>query len=451
VWDNQSLLNEQFPWFMPEADQPSPPDADVAIAAHNLSKRFQVYAKPIDRVKQALFGREADNTYYDAIWALKSLNFEVKRGETFGIIGSNGSGKSTLLSILCSTIAPTGGRFSVHGKVAALLELGAGFDPLFTGRENVYLNGTLWGLSREQIDARFEQIAAFADIGEFIDRPVKTYSSGMTVRLAFAIAAHVDAQILIIDEALAVGDALFTQKCMRYLRKFKESGTLLFVSHELGSVINLCDRALWIEKGEQRMLGDSRSVCEAYIAHLFKSQQPQAASAEQQSPAARSDTSEQNFDLPPSRSDHDYESGQARITSVSVIDKSGKVLQTATGGDLLTLVVKAQTSQPMFSPLIGFFLKDALGQNLFGDNTSESTLGRPMNLQAGEQFTTRFTFELPTLVAGDYTFCVAFAEGSRNEFLQHHWVHDALVLKVHGVASHRGLVGIPVQVEMNLK
>jgi len=181
--------------------------------------------------------------------ALNDVSFEVSRGETVGIIGRNGAGKSTLLQIVCGTLKPTSGFIETHGRIAAMLELGAGFNPEFSGRENIFLNGYIVGLTRQQIEARYDAICGFADIGEFIEQPIKTYSAGMAVRLAFAVMAHVDAQILVIDEALAVGDARFVQKCMRFLREFKERGTLLFVSHDTIAVSSLCDRAIWLDAG----------------------------------------------------------------------------------------------------------------------------------------------------------------------------------------------------------
>ena len=201
------------------------------------------------------------------------ISFDVRTGETVGIIGRNGSGKSTLLQILCGTLVPTAGAVSTRGRIAAMLELGAGFDPEFTGRENVLLNAELLGLTPRQIESRYASICEFADIGDFIEHPVKTYSSGMQVRLAFAVMAHVDADILVIDEALAVGDALFTQKCMRFLRAFKQRGTLLFVTHDTTAVLSLCDRTIWLDRGRIQMDGTSKEVCEAYLQFLFESVQ----------------------------------------------------------------------------------------------------------------------------------------------------------------------------------
>jgi len=212
--------------------------SDIAIRATDLSKVYQIYGSPKDRLKQAVMSRvrrlmgRPQKQYFREFTALKRASFEIRKGETVGIIGRNGSGKSTLLQIVCGTLYPSDGQVEVNGRVAALLELGSGFNPEFTGRENVYMNGAILGLTEAQIDAKYAAIVAFADIGNFIDQPVKTYSSGMMVRLAFAVIAHVDADILVVDEALSVGDAFFVQKCMRFLRNFMKTGTILFVSHD---------------------------------------------------------------------------------------------------------------------------------------------------------------------------------------------------------------------------
>ncbi|HHQ4708182.1 TPA: ABC transporter ATP-binding protein, partial [Aeromonas veronii] len=223
--------------------------SDIAIKVENLSKCYEVYDTPRDRLKQFIFPRmqsvvrivERQN-YFREFWALRNVNFEVKKGETVGIIGCNGSGKSTLLQMICGTLNPTSGSINTKGRIAALLELGSGFNPEFTGRENVYLNGAVLGLSNKEIDERFDDIADFADIGEFIERPVKTYSSGMTVRLAFAVQAMVDPDILVVDEALAVGDEKFQRKCFARLEELKSKGSsILFVSHSSASIVELCD------------------------------------------------------------------------------------------------------------------------------------------------------------------------------------------------------------------
>ena len=249
---------------------------DIAISVKNLSKCYQIYDTPRDRLKQFAaprlqrLSRRTPKQYFREFWAVKDVSFEIKKGETVGIIGRNGSGKSTLLQMICGTLNPSSGSIQTNGRIAALLELGSGFNPEFTGRENVYMNAGILGLSKEEIDARFEKIIEFADIGDFIEQPVKTYSSGMYVRLAFAVIVNVDAEILVIDEALAVGDAVFSQKCMRFLRKFKEHGTLIFVSHDTASVINLCERAIWLHSGQIRQLGESKAISEAYLHYTLQ-------------------------------------------------------------------------------------------------------------------------------------------------------------------------------------
>jgi lipopolysaccharide transport system ATP-binding protein len=250
---------------------------NIAIRIENLSKCYQIYGNPRDRLKQFVVPRlqrmagQTPTQYFREFWALKDISFEIKKGETVGIIGRNGSGKSTLLQLICGTLSPTGGSVATNGRIAALLELGSGFNPEFTGRENVYMNAAILGLSKEEVDERFDDIAAFADIGEFIEQPVKTYSSGMMVRLAFAVAVHVDADILIVDEALAVGDAFFQVKCMSRIKHIVESGTtILFVSHDINSVKAMCKRTLWLDQGSECAYGETADVARAYAQDWIK-------------------------------------------------------------------------------------------------------------------------------------------------------------------------------------
>lgn len=246
---------------------------DVSISVKGLSKCYEIYSNPRDRLKQfvlpmlqRLAGRRFKQ-YFREFWALKELSFEIRKGETVGIIGSNGAGKSTLLQILCGTLTPSDGEVQISGRVAALLELGAGFSAEFTGRENVYLNAGVLGLTNQEIESRFKKIIEFADIGDFLDRPVKTYSSGMYVRLAFSVVIHVDADILIVDEALAVGDIAFQAKCMMALRGLMDAGvTVLFVSHDISSVRNLCKKVLWLDGGKLKAMGDPEITIGKYIA-----------------------------------------------------------------------------------------------------------------------------------------------------------------------------------------
>ena len=250
--------------------------SEIAIKVENLSKCYQIYAQPRDRLKQFVLPRlqriagKSPKQYFREFWALKDVSFEVKKGETVGIIGRNGSGKSTLLQMICGTLNPTGGTIQTNGRTAALLELGSGFNPEFTGRENVYLNGAVLGLTNDEIDNRFDDIASFADIGDFIEQPVKTYSSGMVVRLAFAVAVNVDPQILVVDEALSVGDELFQRKCYSRIETIKDKGaTIIFVSHSASIINQLCDEAILINHGKILLRGAPRSITKKYHQLLF--------------------------------------------------------------------------------------------------------------------------------------------------------------------------------------
>ncbi|ABO56202.1 ABC transporter ATP-binding protein [Azospira oryzae] len=250
--------------------------SEIAIKVENLSKCYQVYEQPRDRLKQFTLPRlqtalgQRPKQYFREFWALRDVSFEVKRGETVGIIGRNGSGKSTLLQMICGTLNPTGGSIQAQGRIAALLELGSGFNPEFTGRENVYLNAAVLGLSSAEIDRRFDEIVAFADIGDFINQPVKTFSSGMMVRLAFSVAINVEPQILVVDEALSVGDELFQRKCFSRIEAMRKAGvTILFVSHSGGTVVELCDRAVLLDSGELLAMGRPKQIVGRYQKLLY--------------------------------------------------------------------------------------------------------------------------------------------------------------------------------------
>src|SRR5689334_10087247 len=250
--------------------------SNIVIQVKDLSKCYHIYSRPQDRLKQSVMPRlqqlvgRTPNRYFREFWALREVSFEVNKGETIGVIGRNGSGKSTLLQLICGTLTPTSGTVTTKGRIAALLELGSGFNPEFSGRENVYLNGAILGLSKEEVDSRFHDIAGFADIGEFIEQPVKMYSSGMIVRLAFAVQAMVDPDILVVDEALAVGDEKFQRKCFARIEELKNHGTsILFVSHSGPQIVELCDKALLLEQGERLMFNQPLQVVRAYQKMIY--------------------------------------------------------------------------------------------------------------------------------------------------------------------------------------
>jgi lipopolysaccharide transport system ATP-binding protein len=435
--------------------------SDIAIKVDNLSKCYQIYDRPRDRLFQMLM--RGYRQYYREFWALKDVSFEIKKGETVGIIGRNGSGKSTLLQMVCGTLSPTSGSIQTYGRIAALLELGSGFNPEFTGRENVYMNASVLGLSHEEIDARFNDIASFADIGDFIEQPVKTYSSGMMVRLAFAVIAHVDADILVIDEALSVGDAFFTQKCMRFLRRFMENGTVLFVSHDTGAVINLCQKAIWLESGIAKSQGEPKEIAQLYLAEIYESQQGKSAltidkSLDHNNILATPQLRDMRLDYINStkyRNDIElfkfnpdsagFGKGGGSITSVQFLDDTGRALAWVVGGEEITLKISCTANIDLFNPIIGFFVKDRLGQTLFGDNTYNFSQQVPLFIPLGEAFEAIFKFVMPILPMGDYSMTVALAEGTQQDHVQHHWIYEALLLKSHSSSVSTGLVGVPMR------
>jgi lipopolysaccharide transport system ATP-binding protein len=440
------------------SEHTTPDSSEYAIEVNGLSKCYQIYDKPSDRLKQMLMrGRKQ---YYKEFWALKDVSFKIKKGETVGIIGRNGSGKSTLLQMICGTLNPTGGEVKVNGRVAALLELGAGFNPEFSGVENVYMAASLYGLSKEEVDQRFDAIATFADIGDHIHQPVKTYSSGMYVRLAFAVIAHVDAEILVVDEALAVGDAFFTQKCMLFLRNFMKCGTVLFVSHDTSSVRSLCSHAIWLEKGRVIESGTPKDVCERYLEAFFEANQgkhtersPRLERRTVERPAPRDQRQDfinksnlrndiQVFRFVPDAAS--FGKRLAEIVDVGFFDSDRRPLTWIVGGEEVILRISAVVHAPLSSVIIGFHVKDRLGQTLFGDNTYISYLDNPFACEAGEELAAEFHFQMPRLSPGDYSVSTAIADGTQSEHIQHHWIHDALFFRSESSSVAAGMVGIPM-------
>lgn len=446
--------------------------SEPAIRVDALSKAYHIYNKPHERFLQLINWRARQ--YFSEFWALRDVSLEVKKGETVGIVGKNGSGKSTLLQIICGTLSQTSGQVQSNGKIAALLELGSGFNPEFTGRENVLMYASILGLSEELIAERYDDIVAFADIGEFLDQPVKTYSSGMVVRLAFGVIVHVDADILIIDEALAVGDIFFVQKCMRFLNEFKKHGTLLFVSHDSSAVVNFCDKAIWLDKGRIELTGSAKEVTERYLETLYTGQNSgendlssdvmeafAKAKDKAGSPSEKKDARSEFINLTQYRNDlelfdfkedgQSFGSRRAEIIGVKLMDESLSALSWAVGGELVTLQIVCFARQRLYKPIVGFHFKNRLGQRLFGDNTYLSFRNDEFSIAAGDSFTATFTFLMPRLEPGDYAFDVALADGVQENHEMLHWMYDALVLVSHSSSVVSGLVGIPmIAIDMTL-
>jgi homopolymeric O-antigen transport system ATP-binding protein len=479
-------------------------DDQTVISVQNVSKSYEIWSSPtvrlthsfvrfLDKIKKVLPRKAAvsiERRLEDAFrkhHALHDISFDVKKGESWGVIGYNGSGKTTLLKIISGNLRPSGGRVEVLGKVA-ILDYSAGLNGEFTGRENIYLKAAMHGLTRKQIKERFQSIVDFADIGEFIEQPVKIYSSGMVARLGFAIMAHIDADILITDEALAVGDALFVQKSMRFLRSFLKKGTFIFVSHSINDIVSLCRNAIWIDNGEMKAIGSASEVADAYLASV-EMRQAAAKAIENSEEAAPEENEEaenetrrdmkyvvqpklaeltnaraakvvrdprlEYLNRSPWRNDikipefdierEGFGIGGARFGDVRFEDENGAVLNWVIGAELTHLKVELVAERNLLSPIVGFQMKDRLGQTLFADNTSVVTVEEPFSVQAGDAFRVTFVFQMPLLPVGEYVLRVAIADGAESDAVMIKCIDDALVLNSITSGARHGLVGVPMQ------
>lgn len=409
--------------------------SDFAIKVENLSKCYHIYDQPQDRLWQMLMrGRKQ---FYREFWALKDVSFEVKKGETFGIVGRNGSGKSTLLQMICGTLNPTSGTIQTNGRIAALLELGSGFNPEFTGRENVYLNASVLGLSRKEIDERFDKIIEFADIGDFIEQPIKTYSSGMVVRLAFAVIAHVDADILVIDEALAVGDVIFTQKCMRFIRDFKKNGTLLLVSHDQNAVANLCDAVLWLVTGSMKEIGATAEVLTKYHSdNIAKVQSAIETISDKELNTINKQIYQSNAKYLAVKANnkfspntHSVGQGKAEIIGAAFTNNFDDVVEVFEGGELVRLCLLINIKEDISGLLVGFTIKDRLGQKIIEENNSTFVKSKSILVKKKTRVIVSFEFKMPLLRFGKYSVDLAVAEGNQDNHIQQMWLYDAIQIE----------------------
>lgn len=393
-----------------EPDENASRMRDVVIDVQGISKCYQIYSAPRDRLKQFLLPRVrrvlgmAATSYYREFWAVSDVSFQVERGEAVGIIGRNGSGKSTLLQMICGTLAPTGGRIDVDGRVAALLELGSGFNPEFTGRENVFLNGAVFGLSREEIDARMLDILEFADIGDFIDQPVKTYSSGMFVRLAFSVVMHVEPQILIVDEALSVGDAFFQSKCASALKGLMKKGvTVLFVSHDTHAVKSMCTKAVLMESGKMVAYGDPVEVVERY----YSSRVGTGGSAEL-SRDAENALDEEMGDIVAFERKASFQrirNGRARFLNVLLLDEDGRHAPLVEFGQKVVLRMIVEAEEQMAELGFAYHIRDMKGVELVYSDTGIECESHLSELMPGRRYVVDWCFEM-SLREGEYNFAV---------------------------------------------
>ncbi len=403
--------------------------SEIAISLSNVSKCYKRYSHPVDRLKELLL---PGKSHADNFWALQNINLKVPKGETLGIIGQNGSGKSTLLQIIAGTLTPTTGEVWVNGRVSALLELGSGFNPEFTGRQNVFFNGRLLGLNREEVETKFDRIAAFADIGDFLDQPVKTYSSGMAVRLAFAVVANTEPQILIVDEALAVGDAKFQARCMKRIRQMKEEGvTILFVSHDSSSVKMLCEQGVLMNHGRILEIGSPKDIVNQYIA-LLSSDQTQSYAKEIS--AIRDD----EFFINNHEDKNRYRHGNklAIIKDVKIRDVNGsKPIDKLETGCTFNILVVLEAKAELSDLVIGISIRNLMGVVIYGTNSHLLKVKIP-KLTEHQQVLAKFQMKC-NLNRGVYTVTVGVHS---EEGISYDWVDEMVVFEVINDLNCDGLI-----------
>ena len=436
--------------------------SEIAIKVENLSKCYQIYEQPRDRLKQFVLPRLQGlagippKQYFREFWALKDVSFEVKKGETVGIIGRNGSGKSTLLQMICGTLNPTNGSIQTHGRIAALLELGSGFNPEFTGRENVYMNAALLGLSTAEIDAVFDDIAAFADIGDFMAHPVKTYSSGMMVRLAFAVQAQVSPDILIVDEALAVGDAKFQAKCFDRLKQLKENGTsILLVTHSSEQIVAHCSRALLLDAGSNLETGQPRAVVNRYMDLLFGKERehfPKTAVAQSAPPSLDGcsdglDCVDDVFSTRCGYNPNEYRWGDGAATILDFLllaDKQAYPSAVFTG-QKIQLGIAVKFNADFVRPIFGITIKTKEGITVYGANSETLDAdGLKKMWKAESTAIVNAAFDC-RLGPGDYFISLGIATKQGEMVIPHDRRYDVIHLQVLPEPSFFGLV------DLNLK
>ena len=421
-----------------------------AVEFQGVSKSYAIYDAPGDRLKELLSLNRLKR--HQDFWALHDVSFDVKRGETFCIVGENGSGKSTLLQMVAGILHPTSGTVGIDGRVSALLELGAGFNPEFSGRDNVYLNGSILGLTTRQIDQRYSDIAAFAEIGSFIDQPVKTYSSGMVVRLAFAVAINVDPEILLVDEALAVGDIYFRQRCMRKVHELRQRGiTILFVSHAVSDVKAIGDRVLWLDHGRMIDIGAPDRVVSKYLAAMTEKDSTYLRRKSAGDPQPRRGgpvRAPETVDTIPNI-DHRFGDGRAEIMGIAVLDEQGRHLPILEPSSRIVVRISVRATAGVALPIVGFMLRNQLGMDFSGTNTAREGY-ELAPLQAGDVTTVDFYLDLPELYPASFSFSPAIADGTLMGYQMCDWIDNAITLQMgRSEAQVYGYLHLPCRVEVN--
>ncbi len=398
------------------------------ISVQNVSKVYHLYHHPFDRVLGAF---AVSRKLKSEFWALRNVTFRVEKGEVFALLGPNGSGKSTLLQVISGILQPTSGRVLSSGRVAALLELGAGFNPEFSGRENVYLNGEILGLSRKELDDVFPRIEAFAEIGQFIDRPVKEYSTGMYVRLAFSTAIHVDPEVLIVDEALAVGDAIFASRCVQKFEELrKKNVTVLLVSHDLGLIKRLADRAAFMLDGRVVMQGAPKDAVNQYVGFVLDRER-----------ASKERSLGQMEESIAAKSSFRHGDGASRVMDVRILNAAGEICHTFRPGESIVLRIRAAFQKAITNPVVGILIRNRIGMDIFGTNTrlERAELG---DFEAGEEI--EIEFEMDCLLSRqEYTVTVAVQYWNG---LSQDWLDDVLDFRVEDTKDVAGVLNLNTRV-----
>lgn len=434
--------------------------SDISIRVNNVSKVYRLYDNSADRLKE-LFDFRSKHTYHRNHYALENINFDVKKGETFGIIGTNGAGKSTLLKLITGVATPTSGTIEVDGKISALLELGAGFNSEYTGLENIYLNGAMMGFRREEMKDRVEKIAEFADIGDFLYQPVKTYSSGMFARLAFAVAINIEPDILIVDEALSVGDIFFQNKCYKKFEELRSRGiTVLFVSHDISSVKQMCSRVLWIEKGKQQMVGDSVEVCNAYsnsiLAKRGQEYEKELLSADSEGIVSEADDC--GYQIKPLQMAADYPaiqftnesilSDDVEIISNYVTNESGEIVSECDVNRKYCVHLLFKSKRKINACIAGFVLETIKG--LWVINTNSMINGKSTGFSVEENSLNHieFHFVMPSIMNGDYVMGVAVSEGLEEQYRVLTWLYHTLFIRINNTAKNAAVIDVPTEIKV---
>lgn len=421
----------------------------TAIKVENISKVYKLYNKPIDRLKESLSIKKTK--YHKEYYALQDISFEVKKGETVGIIGTNGAGKSTLLKIITGVLNQSYGEVEVNGKVSALLELGAGFNPEYTGIENIYLNGTMVGYTREEVDKKVDNIVDFADIGDFINQPVKMYSSGMFARLAFAVAINIEPDILIVDEALSVGDIAFQSKCFRKFDELRQKGiTILFVSHDINSVKQMCSRVLWIESGKQKMFDNKEEVCATYIdAQRIKTNDyaNKEVNGTNKLEVLKVTSIKGKKYYPALKSKTDsFNSKEVKIEACFFSNYDDEIVNELEVNQLYTMHIVIRLLEDMDNLIVGVSIENNKSLPIFGINNYIH--GRKLlEGRKDEIIEICYRFKLPKLMKGSYTLNPAVARGTQDQHIMLTWLHASNVIYINNDGYNDSLIEIDSNVD----